>query len=200
MFTGIITHQGTFRGLRHGRREFVIEEKALAGRVKPGESIAVDGVCLTVTSAERAEIVFDLSQETLDHSTIGGLRPGDQLNLELPLTLASRLGGHMVTGHVDAVGKVTRITARPPGKRLTITFPAGGRSLLVAKGSVTLNGVSLTVAALGPSSFDVELIPVTLETTNLGRLQAGAAVNVEYDIIGKYVYNYMLGRSRKDHS
>lgn len=197
MFTGIITHQGIFRGLRRGRREMVVEEKTLAALVKPGDSVAVDGVCLTLSAADKSGLVFDISQETLGRSTIGGLRPGDRLNLELPLTLASPLGGHLVTGHVDAIGKVVRVVSRPPGKRAAVSFPSDGRPFLVSKGSVAVNGVSLTVAALGPSFFEVELIPATLETTNLGLLRAGAAVNLEYDIIGKYVYNNMLGRSRE---
>ncbi|HSA94739.1 MAG TPA: riboflavin synthase [Acidobacteriota bacterium] len=197
MFTGIITESGTFRGFRKGRRALLVEAPGLAGKLAAGESLAVDGVCLTVAATERAGVVFDLSQETLERTTLGGLKPGARLNLEPALTLQTPLSGHLVSGHVDGIGRVLRISARPPGKRLAISFPAALRPFLVIKGSVAVAGVSLTVAALSPSSFEVELIPATLRTTNLGLLRAGSRVNLECDLVGKYVYNYMSqGRSK----
>jgi riboflavin synthase len=174
----------------------IIEAPALAAKLAPGDSLAVDGVCLSHLAADREGLRFNLSRETLERTTLGGLKPGDRLNLELPLTLASPLSGHLVGGHVDGVGKVIRSVSRPPGKRLTVSFPAALRPYLIPKGSVAVNGVSLTVASLGPSSFEVELIPLTLEGTNLGRLRPGAGVNLECDIIGKYVYNW-LSQGRK---
>lgn len=195
MFTGIITHRGTFKGFRHGREELVVEAPELAGKIASGESLAVNGACLSLVREESAGLVFNVSQETAARTAFGHLRAGDKLNLELPLTLAAPLGGHLVTGHVDGVGKVTRVTERRPGRRLTVSFPAELRPFLVPKGSVAVDGVSLTVAALTASTMDLELIPLTLKTTNMGLLKAGAAVNIECDILGKYVYNY-LSRSR----
>jgi riboflavin synthase len=197
MFTGIITGSGVFRGYRNGRRAILVEVPEPAGKLAVGESLAVDGVCLTVAATERAGILFDLSQETLERTTLGALKPGGRLNLEPALTLQTPLSGHLVSGHVDAVGQVLRVSSRPPGKRLTVSFPAALRPYLVPKGSIAVAGVSLTVASLGPSSFEVELIPATLRTTNLGLLRAGSRVNLECDLVGKYVYNYMSqGRSK----
>ncbi len=196
MFTGIISHQGRFRGFRQGRSEILVEAPGVAPRIAPGDSVAVNGVCLTLTGTHRDALAFDLSRETLAKTTLGSLKPGDRLNLELPLTLAAPLSGHMVSGHVDAVGTVVRVSSRPPGKRLSVSFPAALRPFFVPKGSVAVDGVSLTVAALGPSSFEVELIPTTLAATNMGALRAGARVNLECDMIGKYVYNW-LSRGHK---
>ena len=197
MFTGIITGSGTFRGYRKSRRALLVEAPELAGQLGAGESLAIDGVCLTVAGKERTGILFDLAQETLERTTLGGLKPGALLNLEPALTLQTPLSGHLVSGHVDGVGRVLRVTSRPPGKRLAVSFPAALRPYLVPKGSVAVAGVSLTLASLGPSSFEVELIPATLKTTNLGLLRAGSRVNLECDLVGKYVYNYMSqGRSK----
>lgn len=191
MFTGIVSHQGLFRGYRKGRTEMTVDAPGLAARLSPGDSLAVDGACLSLLAADRNGLRFNLSKETLDKTTLGALKPGDRLNLELPLTLAAPLGGHLVSGHVDGLGRVLRVASRPPGKRLTVSFPAALRPFFVPKGSVAVSGVSLTVAALGPSSFDVELVPLTLEGSNLGGLRPGAKVNLECDIIGKYVYNWL---------
>jgi riboflavin synthase len=191
MFTGIITGRGVFRGYRRGRTSLAVEAPALAAKLAPGDSLAVDGVCLTVAAMERAGILFDLSRETLERTTLGGLSPGAWLNLEPALTLQTPLSGHLVSGHVDGVGRVLRASPRPPGKRLAVAFPAALRPFFVPKGSVAVSGVSLTIAALGPSSFEVELVPQTLEATNLGLLRAGAKVNLECDMVGKYVYNYV---------
>lgn len=192
MFTGIITHVGLFSSWRRGRRELLVEAPALAAKLRPGDSLAIDGVCLSLVGAEKGVLRFDLSQETLARTTLGAVRPRQRLNLELPLTLAAPLGGHLVSGHIDAIGKVLRTAERRPGRRISVSYPRGLRPFLVPKGSVAVNGVSLTVAAIGPSSMDIELIPLTLEGTNLGTLRAGAAVNIECDIIGKYVYNWLV--------
>jgi riboflavin synthase len=191
MFTGIISHRGLFRGYRRGRSEMTLEAPGLAAALRAGDSLAVNGVCLSLVAADRDELRFDLSRETLAKTTLGALKSGDRLNLELPLTLAAPLSGHLVSGHVDAVGKVLRVSSRPPGKRLAVAFPAALRPFIVPKGSVAVDGVSLTVAALGPASFEVELIPLTLTATNLGGLRGGGAVNLECDMVGKYVYNYL---------
>jgi riboflavin synthase len=191
MFTGITSHQGLFRGYRKGRSEMAVEAPGLVSKLSPGDSLAVDGACLSLLGADREGLRFNLSKETLDTTTLGGLKPGDRLNLELPLTLAAPLSGHLVSGHVDGVGRVLKVSSRPPGRRLTVSFPAALRPFFVPKGSVAVSGVSLTIAALGPSSFDVELIPLTLEGSNLGLLRPGAKVNLECDMVGKYVYNWL---------
>lgn len=198
MFTGIITHTGQFRGYRKGRAELALEAPGLVGRVAIGDSVAVDGVCLTVIRRDARLVFFNLSRETLDHSTLGTLRAGGAVNLELPLTLAAPLGGHLVSGHVDFRAKLLKSTPRKPGRRLEFSLAREFRPYFIPKGSAAVNGVSLTVAALGPSSFEVEVIPVTLEKTNLGRLKPGGAANVECDMVGKYVYNWITSRNNED--
>ncbi len=192
MFTGIITSQGVFHGYRQGKKEILIEAPEAAPKLEPGASLAVDGVCLSLVRRDGSGLVFDLSKETLERTTLSLLRTGDRLNLELPVTPSSLLSGHLVSGHVDAVGRVVRLVAKRPGKRLTVSFPRELAPYLVPKGSVAVNGVSLTVAALGADAFDTELIPLTLEGTNLGRLRAGDRVNLECDMLGKYVYNWVV--------
>lgn len=199
MFTGIINHLGLFKGFRHGKREIVIEAPALAARINFGESLAVNGVCLSLTKKQKSLLFFSLSEETIKNTNLGSLRQGEKLNLELPLTLSSPLGGHLVTGHVDSRGKVRQIIKKKNGIRLTVSFPPEFRRYLISKGSVALNGVSLTIAELGYSSFDVELIPITSKNSNLGALRKGDEVNVECDMIGKYVYNWISKEKKERH-
>jgi len=189
MFTGIIHHQGIFMGYRSGKREMGIEVPPSFPSLEEGESVAVEGVCLSLLRREAKALFFNLSQETVSKTNLGLLRRGEKLNLELPLTLQSPLSGHLVSGHIDGLGKVLRIVNRPPGRRLTVSFPSNLRPFLVPQGSVAVSGVSLTVAKLGTSSFDVELIPLTIAKSNLKDLRKGRTVNLECDIIGKYVYN-----------
>lgn len=169
----------------------IIEAPDLPGPLTEGESVAVNGVCLTVETHEASRLTFHLSLETLGKTNLGMLRPRDLVNLELPLTIQSFLSGHLLTGHVDGTGVVKRVERRDGGLRLRISFPPELEAFLVPKGSVGVNGVSLTIASLLPSRFEVELIPLTLEKTNLSRLRPGDRVNLEGDIIGKYVYNYL---------
>ncbi|HNS05017.1 MAG TPA: riboflavin synthase [Candidatus Saccharicenans sp.] len=192
MFTGLVGYQGKFIGLRKNRTELVLEvPEELAARLEPGQSLAVDGVCLTVSRKEKNQLFFTLSRESLDRTNLKDYRPGKNVNLELPLRLNDFLGGHLVTGHIDGTGQVQEVKSRPPGKRLKIKVPTASRKYLVDKGSVAVNGVSLTVATLGPDWLEVELIPATLQATNLNELRPGDRVNLEGDIIGKYVYNFL---------
>lgn len=191
MFTGIINHLGLFKGYRQGRKEIVIEAPSLSSPIEIGESVAVDGVCLSLVKKEKHTFFFNLSPETLQKTNLGSLRPGERLNLELPLTPSSLLSGHLVTGHIDSRGKVLKTIDKKPGKRMTISFPPELGKYFIPKGSVAVNGVSLTVASLGLSSFEVELIPITLKNSNLGNLKRGDEVNIECDTIGKYVYNWI---------
>ena len=189
MFTGIVQSSGRFRGFAKGRTELLVEAPGLT--VEIGGSVAVDGVCLSVIRREDKIRAFNLSQETLSRTTLGRIKPEAPLNLELPLTLSAPLGGHLMSGHVDFVGTLKRVQAKSPGRRLVFGLPPEFRRYFISKGSVAVNGVSLTVAALGRTTFEAELIPVTLDKSNLSSLRPGAEVNVECDMVGKYVYNWI---------
>jgi riboflavin synthase len=190
MFTGIITHLGEFRGFQKGRKEMCLSVQELGKTLRLGDSLAVNGVCLSLIRKEDDLLYFNLSEETLKKTTLGSMKRGDPLNLEPSLTLASPLGGHLVTGHIDGLGRLRRVTPRSGGKRIVVSFPSELRPFLVPKGSVALDGVSLTVASLSASELETEVIPITLEQTQIARWRPGQAVNIECDIIGKYVYNW----------
>lgn len=197
MFTGIIHHQGIFKGHRAGQKELAVEVSPSFPALEKGESVAVEGVCLSLIRREGNILYFNLSQETLARTSLGSLRPKERLNLEFPLTLQTPLSGHLVSGHIDGVGRVLRVAGKATGRRLTISFPRNLRPFLVPQGSVAVNGVSLTVVALKAASFDVELIPLTIAKSNLKDLRTGRVVNLECDLIGKYVYNWVLrGKTR----
>jgi riboflavin synthase len=195
MFTGIVEalgHVGRIApGARGGRRLAVSVPDEQGWRLALGESVAVSGVCLTVVDAAPGQLEFDLAEETLRVTTLGGLGAGDPVNLERPLRLDGRLGGHLVLGHVDGVGEVTAVQPEGDGARLDVAVPGRLRPLLIPKGSVTIDGVSLTVAALGEETFGVALIPHTLAVTTLGRCRRGDRVNLEMDVIGKYVRGFV---------
>jgi riboflavin synthase len=195
MFTGIVEalgHVGTVEpGARGGRRLGVAVPDEASWRLAPGESVAVSGVCLTVVEVAAGRLAFDLAEETLRVTTLGGLAAGDAVNLERPLRLDGRLGGHLVLGHVDGVGEVTAVRPEGEGARLDVTVPARLRLLLIHKGSVAIDGVSLTVAALEDDAFGVALIPHTLSVTTLGKRRRGDPVNLEMDVIGKYVRGFV---------
>lgn len=191
MFSGIIQTTGKISKIGAGRLWVEIAAK----KVNLGDSIALNGVCLTVAKHRRikngVEAYFELSQETLDKTTLGKLRVGDRINLEPALTLKDALGGHIVQGHVDGVGTVEKI--RPEGEMKTLWFRAPDTIMeyIVPKGSVAVDGVSLTAVEVSSNSFSVALIPYTLDHTNMGRLQVGEAVNLEADIIAKYIMKYV---------
>jgi riboflavin synthase len=191
MFTGIIQNIGVFKEFKLGKQELAIHAPELVSRLEIGDSLSVNGVCLSLTHKDKKNLFFYLSPETLSRTNLGSLRRGNRINLESPLTLSSPLSGHLVTGHIDTTGKVLTIQKRRAGMRMTISFPPDFRPYFIPKGSVAIDGVSLTVAALKPSSFEVELIPITLENSNLAQRKTGDRVNIECDIIGKYVYNWM---------
>lgn len=197
MFTGIINHIGIFKGYRKGKQEMAAEAATLSSRIELGESLSVNGVCLSLIKKEKNMLFFNLARETIERTNLGSLRQGVKLNLELPLTLSSPLSGHLITGHIDSRGKIVKIVQRQAGKRVTVSFPPELRKYFIPKGSVALNGVSLTIADLGTSSFDVELIPITLENSNLGESKRGDDINIECDMIGKYVYNWISKGKRE---
>ena len=194
MFTGIVETLGRVGRLEtagDGRRLRVAVPDDPGWRLGLGESVAVSGVCLTVVDAPAGELAFDLAEETLRVTTLGDLGVGDPVNLERPLRFDGRLGGHLVLGHVDGVGRVAAVRPEGEGARVDVEVPAGLRPLLIPKGSVTVDGVSLTVAALEAEAFAVALIPHTLAVTTLGRRRPGDPVNLEMDVIGKYVRGFV---------
>ena len=190
MFTGIVEEMGEVRAAsRSGEvaRLDVMAAATLQGS-EIGASIAVNGVCLTVVERRPDGFVFELGPETLSRTTLGRLGPGDPLNLERPLRFGGALGGHLVLGHVDGVGTVEATTRVESTTRVRVALPSREiEPLLIPQGSVTLDGVSLTVAALADLAFEVMLIPHTLAATTLGRLKPGQPLNIEADVIGKYL-------------
>ena len=190
MFTGIVEEVGAVRVIKIGPRVATLEIDAsvTVDGTDIGGSIAVNGVCLTVVERRSAGFVFEIGPETLSRTALARLAAGDRVNLERPLRFGGALGGHLVLGHVDGVGTVDAVTRVESTARVRITLP--GRELeplLIPQGSVAVDGVSLTVAALGDLSFEVMLIPHTLAVTTLGRLEPGQATNIEVDVIGKYL-------------
>jgi riboflavin synthase len=159
----------------------------LAGELGAGESVAVSGVCLTAVDPDRSSFTADLSPETVSRSSLGGLAEGDGVNLELPLRPTDRLGGHIVQGHVDGVGKIEAVSDDGPARDLRVEAPAGLLRYVVEKGSVTVDGVSLTVTAVDDAGFSVSLIPETLARTTLGTGRPGRPVNLEVDVMAKHV-------------
>ncbi len=192
MFTGIIEEVGKVRSLRRQAESAVlgIEARTVGDELKPGDSIAVNGACLTVTERTGGGFSCDLSSETLQRTTLGEARRGIAVNLERPLSLGSRLGGHFVQGHVDGIGRLVSRTPGGDGSIVTVEYPAELERYLVHKGSVAVDGISLTIAGLKGTAFTVAVIPFTLKMTNLGGLQVGSPVNLEVDILGKYVERF----------
>jgi riboflavin synthase len=170
----------------NGGMRLVVDTGPLSA-IPLGGSISVNGVCLTAVDAPFGQVVLDLVAETLDRSTLGGLQPGDPVNLERPMPADGRFDGHIVQGHVDGVGEILVIEEEGEGKRMRIRVPADLSRYLVEKGSVTIDGVSLTVAAVDGKEIEVALIPHSLEVTTLGLRTMGEKVNLEVDVLAKYV-------------
>ena len=193
MFTGLVETLGTIDEIVAdgvGRR-LTVAVPAFAGELTLGESVAVNGACLTVIAADAATCIFQLSPETLERTNLGELRRGDRVNLERALRLSDRLGGHVVQGHVDGVGHIAERLHAGEWVKVWFTCAANLAEQMVSKGSVTVDGVSLTVVEVGEDRFSVALIPHTLEQTTLGFKEPGAAVNLETDLLGKYVAKYL---------
>jgi riboflavin synthase len=203
MFTGIVSVKGLLQQIREvgGDSRLVIDCRSLdLERCKPGDSIAVSGVCLTMLEPGRHGFCADASRETLDLTTLGDLAEGSEVNLELALGLADRLGGHMVSGHVDGTGQL--VSRHPDGRaeRFEFELPASLSRYVAKKGSVCIDGVSLTVNEVAGNRFSVCLIPHTLEITTLGLLQAGDRVNIEVDLIARYLERLVSPELVSDHS
>jgi riboflavin synthase len=195
MFTGIVEELGRVASLDGSRLRVACS--TVREDAGPGASVAVNGVCLTVVQDDGTSLAFDLSEETLRRSALGRLALGDAVNLERAATLSTRLGGHLVQGHVDGVGRVVTMRGDAEGGAwLTMYVPEELRRYLVEKGSMTVDGVSLTVAALDADTFSVALIPHTLAVTTFGSVRAGDPVNLEVDVIAKYVERLLEGARR----
>ncbi len=188
MFTGLVADLGEVLAADHGAGGVRVRiATGLAGEIGEGDSVAVNGVCLTATRVDAAGFVAEVMRETLERSSLAGISPGTRVNLELALRAADRLGGHIVQGHVDGTGEVAEITPDGFARRLQITADPELLRYVVEKGSITVDGISLTVAAVDRASFTVSLIPETLERTNLGVAEVGKSVNLEVDVLAKYV-------------
>lgn len=193
MFTGLV--QGLASVVSITRIEDAIDLEIqfpiLDGHVELGESIAIDGCCLTVTYIEGSKLTFQAGNETLSKTTLGQFEVGTKVNFERAMRMSERLGGHIVSGHVDCVGEVRKRFNHADWSDITFTVPAKYLGQIVSKGSITINGVSLTIVEVDDQGFSVALIPHTLAVTNLGQLQAQDKVNIETDVIAKYVERLM---------
>lgn len=189
MFTGIIEELGRVRSIeQRGENAYIVIDAPIVTQgTNHGDSIAVNGVCLTALDIHDNSFAADVSRETLHRSTLGNLKPGTPVNLERPVTPATRLGGHIVQGHVDARGQFVSVADHGESWTVRISFPPEIARYLVFKGSVAVEGISLTIANLGDDYFEVAIIPKTWEVTNLSQLKPGDNVNLEVDVIGKYV-------------
>jgi riboflavin synthase len=188
MFTGIVTELGTVESAERAEAGARLRIRAeLAGRLSEGDSVAVEGACLTAAAVDGEAFEADVMNQTLGLTTLGRLAAGDQVNLEPALRAGQPLGGHLVQGHVDGLGEVTAVTEDGIATRLRVRLGDGLDRYAVEHGSVTLSGVSLTVAALGDGELEVSLVPETLARTTLGRVSEGDLVNVELDLVARYV-------------
>ena len=196
MFTGIVRELGRVVSAEGGAagRAFVVEAPDTAARLKIGDSISINGCCLTAESVAGARISLHAVPETLARSTLVRLSAGDAVNIEPAVRAGEPLGGHYVQGHVDAVGRVQSIEAEGEGLRVFVEAPEDVLRYCVEKGSITVDGVSLTIAELGPEEFAVALVPHTLEATTLSGLAPGQEVNLEVDVLAKYVERLLRAR------
>jgi riboflavin synthase len=203
MFTGIIQSIGRLVGVepRSGDVRLTLDCGALeTGDIRPGDSIAVNGVCLTVVSSSAGGIAADVSTETLGTSTLGALRPGSRVNLEKALTLRTPLGGHLVSGHVDGVGRLLQRRDDGRSVRFSIEAPAELARYIAPKGSICVDGASLTVNRVDGSRFELNIVPYTLQETIIGDYREGGKVNLEVDLIARYLERLLLGdRAARPH-
>jgi len=198
MFTGIVEQVGVVASLIRGQQsaKLMIAAPKIFEDLKVGDSVAVDGCCLTVTHERRGFAEFDLSGESLKRTTLGELRIGSKVNLERALMLSSRLGGHLVTGHIDGVGEIRSKIVRAEGVELQVSVPSDLLRYLVVKGSLALDGISLTVADFRDGLVVLSIVPQTLKATNLGQRNVGDRVNLEVDLLSKYIEQHLRGEPK----
>ena len=189
MFTGIVRELGVLAGTEKagGGRTLLVRAPATAADTSPGDSISINGCCLTATAIDDGVIAFDAVPETVARSTLGDLEPDDTVNVEPAIRVGEALGGHYVQGHVDAVGRIQSVEAEGEGLRVFVEAPEAVLRYCVEKGSITVDGVSLTIAELAADAFAVALVPHTLAATTLAELEPGGRVNLEVDVLAKYV-------------
>jgi riboflavin synthase len=204
MFTGIIEGLGTITAIRpsgEGRRLAIQADFFLTG-TKIGDSIAVSGACLTAVTLSGARFEVDVSPETIEKTTLKNAKPGDRVNIERALSLSGRLDGHLVSGHIDGAGQISHITKKSNAILIGFSVPESLSRYMIPKGSVAVDGISLTINACDQNSFEVSIIPHTAEITTIGLKKIGDPVNIETDMIGKYVEKFLSHRqgddSRKD--
>jgi riboflavin synthase len=196
VFTGLVAGMGTVAAVDHSRDGVRITVSSpLAQELAEGDSVAVNGVCLTATGLARDSFAAEVMNETLARSSLRDARPGAEVNLELPLRASDRLGGHVVQGHVDGTGTIASVGEDGFARRVRIEAPDEVLRYVVVKGSIAVDGVSLTVAELDTGSFTVSLIPETLQRTNLGATRPGSTVNLEVDVLAKYVEKLIGARA-----
>lgn len=200
MFTGIIETTGSIASLKFsgGAAKLVVDAEGFWEDVSIGDSIAVDGVCLTVIEKSGKNATFDVSKETLDRSIMGNYKTTVNVNLEKPLRPTDRLGGHFVQGHVDGVGKFLTVAKQGENVEMTFEIPDNLTRYVVVKGSISINGISLTAAKVNGQKITIALIPHSIEVTNLSELTPGAKVNIECDIIAKYTEKLLLSSNNKE--
>lgn len=198
MFTGIVEEAGRVERIARGRQstEFTVRARGVARGLRVGSSLAVNGACLTVVRSRRGLLEFDVLHETLRRTNLGSLRRGDLVNLERPLRADARLDGHFVLGHVDARGRVRRFAREGADYVLDVETPSAVMRYIIEKGSIAVDGISLTVATVGRGWFRAWIIPHTREVTNLQSKRAGDTVNLEADVLGKYVEKLLAKRAR----
>ena len=196
MFTGIIETTGEvlgIRNLRDGGGQMTIRIPFADG-LSPGESLAVNGCCLTVAEIEGSDVAFDLSQQTMEVTNLGQFPSGSLVNLERSLPVSGRLGGHFIQGHIDETAEVLYVRSQGQDTIFSVALPAAGRELVIPRGSIAVDGISLTIAELGEVEFTLWIVRHTLEVTNLKRKSEGDRVNLEYDLLGKYVQRQLRSR------
>jgi len=193
MFTGLVEEIGRLKHIdsNRGARRFIIAADKIMDGLKIDDSVAVNGTCLTVTAVEHDFFTVEAVQETLEKTTLAMLKTNTNVNLERALRAEDRLGGHFVQGHIDGVGKVEAWQEQHGGRKIKIQIPRQLSKYLIPKGSVAINGCSLTIAQIDRTNIQIALIPHTLEMTTLGELSIGDHVNIEVDMLGKYIYKYL---------
>jgi riboflavin synthase len=199
LFTGLIQDVGEVSSLDAGAEGARLKiATSLGSEIEPGDSVAVNGICLTATAAQDGGFEIEAMNQTLEVTALGSVEAGDRVNLELAMKASDRLGGHIVQGHVDGVGEVSSVAEDGFAKRLRVALDRDLRRYAIEKGSIALDGVSLTVAELGDDWLEVSLIPETLERTNLGAAKPGRKINVECDAIAKHVERLVAPLARKE--
>lgn len=199
MFTGIIKETGTIKKITDKVQdiEFEVSSSVLLKDVKIGDSIAINGVCLTVKSFNGDSFTFDVSSNTLVHTNLGELKTGDKVNLEDSLTPSDKMGGHFVSGHIDCTARIVSIGKTGIAYEVTFELPSEAAPFITERGSVAIDGISLTVTEVAGDSFKVVIIPHTFENTILGSKGTGSSVNIEVDMLARYIANYLNNKNQK---